>query len=93
MLFVMDKRQTPEAFTLSGDNLNRVQQALEIARHLAQAAGECPRGEHALTEIDEAIGNHLATIRDAIDDDWADAEENGDADRARKAWFPICRAT
>ena len=39
-------------------------------------------------EIEEAIIDHLARIENALEDDKAEAEDSGEAERARRAYFP-----
>jgi hypothetical protein len=41
-----------------------------------------------LVEIEEAISDHLARIDDALDDDKAEAQASGEAERDRRAYFP-----
>ncbi len=48
--------------------------------------------EDALVEIEEVIGDSLAKIDNALDDDKAEAEETGQAERQRRSWFPRYRA-
>jgi hypothetical protein len=79
----------PDAFTLSGDPINRARQALDFARHqvrVAQAAADW-RLEEALTEAEEAIGEQLARIDGALADAEAEAEESGAAERQRRACY------
>jgi hypothetical protein len=81
----------PNTFSLSGEHLGRLRQALNIARHqarVAQAGGYGRHVEDVLTDIEEAITGHLAQIENAVDDDTAEAEESGEAERARRANFP-----
>ena len=50
---------------------------LEIARHLARLA-QGPAYRHmqdALTELEDALSDHLVAIETAADDDKADAED------------------
>lgn len=80
-----------DTFTLSGDYETRLRQVLEIARHLARLA-QGPADRHmqdALAELEDAISDHLAAIETAADDDKADAEESGEAERERRAWRPL----
>jgi hypothetical protein len=79
-----------DTFTLSGEHLDRLRQALKVTRHQARAVQTSGYGRHvedALIEIEEAITDHLARIENAIDDDKAEAEESGEAERARRAYF------
>ena len=79
--------QVPNTFTLSGDYEQRLVQVLEIARHLARVA-QGPAYRHmqdALAELEDALSDHLA----AIDDDRADAEDSGEAERQRRTYYPL----
>jgi hypothetical protein len=90
----MKTGQIPDVLTLSGDKLSRARQALEFARSQARMAEDSygPHVEQALIEIQDAISDHVARIRNAVADDLADAEANGDADRERRAWYPSYQA-
>jgi hypothetical protein len=82
-------------FYLSGERVERLRQALEVAGHQARVAQTSGYGRHvedALAEIEEAIGSHLARIESALDDDKAEAEESGDAERTRRAHFSFYEA-
>jgi hypothetical protein len=79
-----------DAFSLSGERLDRLRQALKVAGHQARVAlhGDCGRHvEDALAEIEETISDHLARIENALEDDKAETEESGAAERARRAYF------
>jgi hypothetical protein len=79
-----------DTFSLSGEHLDRLQQALKVAGHQARVAQTGGYGRHLedrLTEIEDAITDHLARIENAIDDDQAEAEESGEAERVRRAYF------
>jgi hypothetical protein len=79
-----------DTFSLSGEHLDRLRQALKVARHQARVAQTCGYGRHvedALTEIEEAITDHLTRIENAGDDDQAEAEETGEAERERRAYY------
>ena len=83
--------QVPDTFRLSGDYETRLRQVLEIARPLARLA-QGPADRHmqdALTELEDALSDHLAALETAADDDKADAEESGEAERERRAWRPL----
>jgi hypothetical protein len=80
-----------DTFTLTGERLDRLRQALKIVRqqaHLAQSSGYGRHVEDALAGIEESISDHLAWINNALDDDKAEAEESGAAERSRRSWFP-----
>ncbi len=78
----------PDTFTLSGDNESRLVQLLELARHQARVAqtAAAPRMQDALTDIEDALGDHLAALTNAAEDDKADAEAAGDVGRS---WRPL----
>jgi hypothetical protein len=83
--------QVPDTFTLSGDYEQRLRQVLEIARHLARVA-QGPayrRMQDALAELEDALSDHLAAIDTAADDDKAEAEDSGGAERERRAYWPL----
>jgi hypothetical protein len=80
----------PNTFSLSGEHLDRLRQALKVAGHQARVAQTGGYGRHledALVEIEEAISDHLARIENAVADDEAEAEESGEAERVRRAYF------
>ena len=80
-----------DTFSLSGERLNRLRQALKVAGHQARIAQNGSYGHHvadALAEIEETIIDHLARIENALDDDKAEAEESGEAERSRRTYFP-----
>ena len=77
-------------FFLSGERLDRLRQVLKVAGHQARVAQHGGYGRHvedALAEIEEAVIDHLARIENAVDDDQADAEETGEAERERRAYY------
>jgi hypothetical protein len=81
-----------ENFTLKGDPLSRAIAALRVARlqvRLAIADTQSWRVEAALSDIEDEIGVHLATIADAVDNDGAEAEETGEAEARRQAELPL----
>jgi hypothetical protein len=83
------------AFYLSGERLERLRQALEVAGHQARVAQSGSYGRHvedALTEIKEAISAHLSRIVTALDDDKAEAEDSSEAALERQSWFPPYKA-
>jgi hypothetical protein len=45
--------------------------------------------QDALAELEDALSDHLATIETAADDDNADAEDSGEAERERRAYYPL----
>ena len=85
----------PDKFTLSGNHVDRLRQALKVAGHQARVAQHGGYGrniEDALAEIEETIATQLARIETALDDDKSEAEDTAEALRARRAWFPRYRA-
>jgi hypothetical protein len=82
------RTSVPDTFTLSGDNERRLVQLLELARHQARVAqtAAAPRMQDALTDIEDALGDHLAALTNAAEDDKADAEAAGDVGRS---WRPL----
>ena len=80
-----------DTFMLSGDHEQRLVQVLKTARHLARVA-QGPADRHmqdALAALEDALADHLAAIETAADDDKADAEDSGEAERERRAWRPL----
>jgi hypothetical protein len=83
--------QVPDTFTLSRNYEQRLVQVLEIARHLVHVA-QRPAYRHmqdALAELENALSDHLAAIETAADDDKTDAEDSGEAERGRRAYYPL----
>jgi hypothetical protein len=82
------RNSVPDTFTLSGDDENRLVQLLELARHQARVAqtAAAPRMQDALTDIEDALADHLAALANAAEDDKADAEALGDIGRS---WRPL----
>jgi hypothetical protein len=84
-----------DTFSLSGEHLDRLRQALKVAGHQARVAQHGGYGRHvedALVEIEEAVIDHLARIENALEDDKAEAEYSGEAERIRRAYFPLYEA-
>ena len=82
------RNSVPDTFTLSGDDESRLTQLLELARHQARVAqtAAAPRMQDALTDIEDALTDHLAALANAAEDDKADAEALGDPGRS---WRPL----
>ena len=82
---------TSDTFTLSGDYENRVAQLLRLAQHHARVAQAtaAPRMQDALTELEDALSDQIAALDRAAEDDKADAEATGEAERERQAWRPM----
>jgi len=84
-----------DTFTLSGEHLDRLRQALRVVLHQARLAQGAEYGRNiadALTETEELANAQLARLEDAVDDDKAEAEDLGEAERQRRASFPLYRA-
>ena len=84
-----------DTFTLSGQHLDRLRQALKVVAHqtqLARSAGYGRNLEDALAETEELVLRQMARLDDALDDDGAEAEYSGEAARARQASHPTYRA-
>jgi hypothetical protein len=82
------RNSTDDTFTLTGDYENRVLEALRIAQHqarLAQATAR-PRMQDALVGLEDALSDQIAWLENAAEDDKANAEESGEAERERQAW-------
>lgn len=80
-----------DAITLKGDHEARLRQLLRLAQHeaaLAQSAAD-PRMEDALAELEEILSGQLAALATAAEEDAADAEASGVAERRRQAWRPL----
>lgn len=80
-----------QTVTLSGDHATRVAQLLRIAQQEARLAQRdaSARSYDALTELDDALSDQLASLAVAAEDDAADAESTGAAERERRAWRPL----
>ena len=82
--------RVPDTFTLSGDDESRVRQLLVLTRQqvrLAQGPA-FPHMQDALVDLEDAISDHLAALDTAADDDRTEAEEAGETERERRAYFP-----
>ena len=82
-------------FTLSGEHVDRLRQALKVVAHQARLAQAEDYGRNvvdALVETEELALAQLARLDDALDDDKAEAEELGIAERHRRASYPLYRA-
>jgi hypothetical protein len=88
----MGTHQTvPDTFTLSGDNVNRITQLLRLAQRHARLDQVMvgPRLQDALTDLEDALSDQIAALDNAAQDDLADAEDSGAAERERRAWHPL----
>ena len=45
--------------------------------------------QDALTELEDTLSDQLAALEHAADDDKADAEASGEAERERRSWRPL----
>jgi hypothetical protein len=84
-----------DTFTLSGENIDRLRQALKVVAHQARLAQAADYGRNvvdALVETEELARDQLARIDGALEDDRAEAEDQGVAERQRQASFPLYRA-
>ncbi len=82
-------------FTLSGEHIDRLRQALKVVVHQARLAQAADYGRNvvdALVETEELAFAQLARLDGALDDDKAEAEEFGVAERQRRASYPLYRA-
>jgi hypothetical protein len=88
----MGTHQTvPDTFTLSGDNVNRITQLLRLAQRHARLDQVMvgPRLQDALSDLEDTLSDQIAALDNAAQDDLADAEESGVAERDRRAWRPL----
>ena len=84
-----------DTFTLSGENIDRLRQALKVVAHQARLAQVADYGRNvvdALVETEELARDQLARIDGALEDDRAEAEDQGVAERQRQASYPLYRA-
>jgi hypothetical protein len=84
-----------DTFTLSGEYLERLRQALKVVVHQARLAQGADYGRNmadALAEAEETAAVQLARLEGALEDDKAEAEELGAAERRRRASYSIYRA-
>jgi hypothetical protein len=84
-----------DTIALSGDQVNRLRQALNIVIDQALLAQRADYGHNtvdALAETEELARAQLARLDGALDDDRAEAEESGAAERQRRASYPLYRA-
>jgi hypothetical protein len=81
-----------DSFTLKGDPLSRAVAALRVARLQVRAANTAQntwRLEEVLSEIEDGLSDHLASIENAVDEDAIEAEESGEAAERRQAELPL----
>ena len=79
------------SIALTGGHEDRIVQLLQLARQQARLAQRDagPHLQDALTELEDALSDHLGALDRAAEDDKADAEASGQADRERQAWHPL----
>ncbi len=87
-------QSVPDTFTLSGDTISRIIDLLRLAQRHARLDQEMvgPHLQNALTDLEDALSDQIAAVENAAQDDLADAEESGAADRQRRAWYPRYQA-
>lgn len=80
-----------DILTLTGDHGNRLAQLLRVAQQETRLAERLagPRLADALTELEDLLSDQLAMLAKAADDDAADAEASGAAERDRQPWRPM----
>ena len=85
------RTDVPDTFTLSGDHEVRVLQALRLAQRQVRLAqgGASPHVQDALVELEDALSDHIAALGHAAEDDKAEAEASGEAERERRAYEPV----
>jgi hypothetical protein len=80
-----------QALTLSGDRLDRIEQALAVAAQqitLGQADVDDYRIEDALLIAQEALDSARTRIANAVEAVREDQEASGEAERQRQKWRP-----
>lgn len=79
----------PDTFTLVGDNRSRITQLLRLAQRHAQIGQAIvgPRLQDALTDLEDTLTDEIAALDNAVQDDLADAEESGAAERERRTSY------
>jgi hypothetical protein len=82
--------QTDDTFTLSGDYEHRVLEVLKVAKRQARLAqgGAAPRMQDALVGLEDALSDQISWLENAAEDDKADAEDSGEAELERRAYYP-----
>ena len=84
-----------DTLTLSGEQIDRLRQALKVVVHQTRLAQNADYGRNvvdALTETEELVNAQLERLDRALDDDRAEAEDLGLAERQRRASYPLYRA-
>jgi len=91
---MMKRLNEPDIVTLSGDQIDRIQQTLDVARHqirLGQHETDNDQVEDALIEAEEAVDTARARVADAVEAIREDEEEIGKSEQQRQAWRPVYR--
>ena len=84
-----------DTFTMSGEHIDRLRQALRVVIHQSRVAQSADYGRNvidALAETEELASAQLALLDEAEDDDRAEAEDLGVAEQRRRASYPLYRA-
>jgi hypothetical protein len=84
-----------DTFSLSGDHIDRLRQALKVVIHQSRVAQSADYGRNVvdmLAETEEFASGALAHLDAAVDDDKAEAEDLGITERQRRASYPLYRA-
>ena len=87
-------QSVPDTFRLSGDNVSRITQLLRLAQRHARL-DQVMVGRHlqdALTDLEDALSDQIATLDNAAQDDLVDAEASGATERERRASYPRYQA-
>ena len=82
--------EVPATFTLSGDYEHRVLEVLKVAKHQVRLAqgDAAPRMQDALVGLEDALSDQISWLENAAEDDKADAEDFGEAEPERRAYYP-----
>jgi hypothetical protein len=80
----------PDTFALSGDNISRITQLLRLAQRHTRLDQVIvgPHLQDALSDLEDTLSDQIAALDKAAQDDLADAEASGAAERERRAWHP-----
>lgn len=80
-----------DSIALTGNWADHVVQLLRMTGHFARLAQleARPHKLDALNELDALVTDQLAALENADEDDRADAEESGEAERKRRAYYPL----
>jgi hypothetical protein len=91
LLFMGTHQTVPDTFTLSGDNVSRITQLLRLAQRHAglDQVMVGPHLQNALTELEDTLSDQISGLDNATQDDLADTEASGAAERERRAWHPL----